>query len=381
MERLWNPAQPLPTRRQWEARRKQQLKQQQELEVWAGEMTASRFLELYTDPSAHFQDVTRALVCDYRHHALDELLKMFPFQKKSVVEAALKKHKLFLPTAKFLNSRENTMTRKRYVSGMLSTIPLELVKEKAFLSLEAAIEELKNQKELEQAGRLEAARAAGLLQECPCCYGEDNLEEEMVSCEAGHLFCRECVSGAASVVMGEEKTQVVCPGDCEQEFSWRQLELALEPNLLSMLLKKRQAKEVSGAGLEDLVACPFCPYLAIMENKEDKVLVCRNPECGRESCRLCRESNHIPLRCDEVEKTEGARKEIEEQLTQAMIRECWKCSKKFFKEEGCNKMTCQCGAKMCYLCKEKVTDYSHFYGQVRQQMYRVIFLTGAPQLF
>ena len=39
----------------------------------------------------------------------------------------------------------------------------------------------------------------------------------------------------------------------------------------------------------------------------------------------------------------------------------------FFKEEGCNKMTCQCGAKMCYLCKEKVTDYSHFYGQVLKQ--------------
>ena len=26
-------------------------------------------------------------------------------------------------------------------------------------------------------------------------------------------------------------------------------------------------------------------------------------------------------------------------------------------------MTCQCKAKMCYLCKEKVTDYNHFYGQ------------------
>jgi hypothetical protein len=30
----------------------------------------------------------------------------------------------------------------------------------------------------------------------------------------------------------------------------------------------------------------------------------------RESCRLCRETNHVPLRCDEVEKTEGVRKEI-----------------------------------------------------------------------
>merc|ERR1719370_2211796 len=133
--------------------------------------------------------------------------------------------------------------------------------------------------------------------------------------------------------------------------------------ILSKMLQRRQAEEVSGAGLEGLVKCPFCHYCAVMENPEDKVLICRNPDCGRESCRLCKESNHVPLRCDEVEKTEGTRKEIEEKLTEARIRECWKCSKKFFKEEGCNKMTCTCGAKMCYICKAKGVDYDHFYGQ------------------
>ena len=84
--------------------------------------------------------------------------------------------------------------------------------------------------------------------------------------------------------------------------------------------------------------------------------------------RLCQEPNHVPLRCDEVEKQdqEEERKRIEEQLSEAMMRECWKCKVKYFKEEGCNKMTCPrpgCGAKMCYLCKAQVTDYTHFYGQ------------------
>ena len=36
----------------------------------------------------------------------------------------------------------------------------------------------------------------------------------------------------------------------------------------------------------------------------------------------------------------------------------------FFKDEGCNKMTCACGAKMCYICKAAIKDYDHFYGQV-----------------
>ena len=41
----------------------------------------------------------------------------------------------------------------------------------------------------------------------------------------------------------------------------------------------------------------------------------------------------------------------------------------FFKEEGCNKMMCSCGAQMCYLCKQPVEDYSHFYGQVNKSQF------------
>ena len=103
-----------------------------------------------------------------------------------------------------------------------------------------------------------------------------------------------------------------------------------------------------------------------MENIDDKILACRNPDCGRDSCRLCNEPSHVPLRCEEVEKKEAARKKIEELQSEAMIRECWKCKTKYFKEEGCNKMACptpKCGAKMCYLCKQPVEDYTHFYGQ------------------
>jgi hypothetical protein len=331
VERLWAPTEILPTRNQWKARRRERL----ELEKWAEEMTASRFLEVHTDPQSYFSDIHRVSPAYSEHSAVD-LMERFPFQTKAKVLSALNKHKLYIPAVRFLQDQTNTrMTRRtRYEikkEAPRRPISIEFLKEKKYLELKDSIAQLKKERAMEKEARMAAARKDGLLLECVCCCSEDCLEEEMIHCRAGHLFCRECVFRAAVVVIGDNKTVVQCLGQCQQEIDWLQLSKALDPVLLSKLLQSRQAEEVSEAGLEGLVSCPFCPYQTIMEGEEDRVLVCRNPDCGRESCRLCMENNHVPLRCDEVEKTDEVRKKIEEKLTLAMMRECWKCKIKVFR--------------------------------------------------
>ncbi len=95
---------------------------------------------------------------------------------------------------------------------------------------------------------------------------------------------------------------------------------------------------------------------------------------------LCGEIGHIPLKCSEVEKkgqTE-TRLTVEEAMTAARLRECKKCKAKwvrlgdvfsksviwmwirFFKIEGCNKMTCACGAFICYMCRKVILLIDHF---------------------
>lgn len=77
---------------------------------------------------------------------------------------------------------------------------------------------------------------------------------------------------------------------------------------------------------------------------------------------LCQEPSHIPLRCDQVEKSgeTAMRKFIESRMSEAMLRTCANCNRKFYKTEGCNKMTCICGKTMCYLCRAPNIDYEHF---------------------
>jgi E3 ubiquitin-protein ligase RNF216 len=119
------------------------------------------------------------------------------------------------------------------------------------------------------------------------------------------------------------------------------------------------------AGIENLASCPFCPYAAEYPPVEiDKEFRCKAPDCEMVSCRLCNLESHIPKSCQESAKDIGlsVRRQIEEAMSEALIRKCNKCGTPFVKEEGCNKMTCTrngCHNVQCYVCSKSCT-YDHF---------------------
>lgn len=96
------------------------------------------------------------------------------------------------------------------------------------------------------------------------------------------------------------------------------------------------------------------------------IFQCPVEDCQFESCRKCGKETHIPLRCDEVatqKRQDDGRLKVEEAITAAKIRNCPKCNTSFLKSDGCNKMTCPCGVRMCYICQEEVDKkdpYAHF---------------------
>jgi len=200
------------------------------------------------------------------------------------------------------------------------------------------------------------AREVGILMECKCCYADDCLEEEMLPCQGGHFFCKECIQRGSKVAIGDGKTQLKCLVECDQVFKLSTLQTILKANVFSKWLKKIQVDELERAGVEGLEQCPFCPFATIMNStpEDNKIFKCQNSDCAKESCRLCHEMSHIPQRCEEVEKDAATKKrtKLEEKRTEALVRKCYKCKKPYVKMSGCNHITCSCGAQMCYMCSE-----------------------------
>ena len=89
---------------------------------------------------------------------------------------------------------------------------------------------------------------------------------------------------------------------------------------------------------------------------------CRSPVCNKTSCIRCLASWRDPHTCFENEKT-SLRTAIEASATAAIKRTCPKCLLSFVKSSGCNKLVCNCGYTMCYICRQEITSkegYSHF---------------------
>ncbi|KAL2024613.1 hypothetical protein VTK56DRAFT_7656 [Thermocarpiscus australiensis] len=94
---------------------------------------------------------------------------------------------------------------------------------------------------------------------------------------------------------------------------------------------------------------------------------CRNPACRRASCLGCGKAWVDVHVCNESSLV-ALRTQVEQAMSMAVKRVCPRCSTSFVKTAGCNKLTCPCGYKMCYVCRKDIggkgdgpdVGYRHF---------------------
>ncbi|USW54443.1 Putative TRIAD supradomain-containing protein [Septoria linicola] len=102
--------------------------------------------------------------------------------------------------------------------------------------------------------------------------------------------------------------------------------------------------------------------LRIQKSRQTLKFSCRHPDCSKTSCTRCAAPWTDPHHCFDSEKT-SLRTAIETSATAAVKRTCPKCMLSFVKSSGCNKLVCNCGYTMCYICRSEISlreGYSHF---------------------
>ncbi|KAF2725899.1 hypothetical protein K431DRAFT_280629 [Polychaeton citri CBS 116435] len=90
---------------------------------------------------------------------------------------------------------------------------------------------------------------------------------------------------------------------------------------------------------------------------------CRNPSCPHpSSCIRCHTVWTDPHVCF-ANSMSSLQQTVSNLQTLAIKRTCPKCNLSFIKSSGCNKLVCNCGYTMCYICRKEVSTsegYGHF---------------------
>ena len=203
--------------------------------------------------------------------------------------------------------------------------------------------------------------------ECGCCFTDCPVNES-VACSAGHLFCQECLKNYVQVILsGAGSSKMDCLGpDCDATFSTVDLGF-IDAKLIRGVVERQQKEmlaSVYGNSPDEKVHyCPFCQFTCLVHVAEQE-FVCI--QCQRRSCQFCgvdwKRHMDYGTNCNDVEgdKEAKVRLKAEEAMTAALVRRCYKCQTPILKESGCNKMTCRCGALMCYVCNQPISGYDHF---------------------
>lgn len=107
----------------------------------------------------------------------------------------------------------------------------------------------------------------------------------------------------------------------------------------------------------------------ILHKRRGLRFICQSPTCARPSCTNCLSPWQDPHTCHAT-TLQSLRQAIESATTASIKRVCPKCNLSFVKASGCNKLVCNCGYVMCYVCRQEIgarEGYAHFCQHFRER--------------
>ncbi|KAK0792405.1 hypothetical protein LTS16_005096 [Friedmanniomyces endolithicus] len=177
---------------------------------------------------------------------------------------------------------------------------------------------------------------------CVSC-GDDMEFYDVARVPCDHEYCRQCLAKLFELSMTDET--LFPPRCCKNEIPLARVRFFLPPDLA-----KRFEATYAQLSTKNRVYChhvrcnSFIPATAV--DASNDVATC--PHCARTTCAICKGPSHTGD-CP----NDTALQQLVAIANTEQWQRCLDCKRFVELEQGCNHMTCPCGAHFCYVCGER----------------------------
>ncbi|KIJ40391.1 hypothetical protein M422DRAFT_209809, partial [Sphaerobolus stellatus SS14] len=188
---------------------------------------------------------------------------------------------------------------------------------------------------------------------CPICYDQVTLPIEL---GCGHNYCSPCFRHYLRTAPDTKSFPLICIGDedkCKVPIPLPIIQRFLHPPQFNHLIEVAVLSYID-KNPEKFRYCstPDCSQIYICSTTQT---FRQCPSCMVSVCTHCHEDAHAGMTCAQRKRHKDAQSAEEERLTQEWVdnngvKRCPRCSIWIQKSEGCNHMTCACGAHICWKC-------------------------------
>ncbi|KJZ79812.1 hypothetical protein HIM_00526 [Hirsutella minnesotensis 3608] len=182
--------------------------------------------------------------------------------------------------------------------------------------------------------------------ECVICMG-DVSAAKAAKLNCGHCMCRSCLERVFKLSLTDP--QHMPPRCCTQEH----IPLKHVDRLFDESFKKTWNRKFAEFSTKNRLYCPSRKCGEWIKpthvRKENGRNVARCGRCRTKVCCLCNGKWHGSGDCPQDEETTR----LLAQAQQEGWKRCYRCKAMVELKEGCNHMTCRCGAEFCMICGVK----------------------------
>ncbi|KAI0153278.1 hypothetical protein GGR57DRAFT_513094 [Xylariaceae sp. FL1272] len=215
------------------------------------------------------------------------------------------------------------------------------------------------------------------LRDCSICY---TAEPDAIRTKCGHTYCLDCFEDLCMAATKKDRpAEVKCEGNlgkCGIGLDLPELQEHLSPSAFEELLKLSFASYVR-CHPSRWKYCPTADCDSVYRACADfstLPLSHHCPVCLVDVCTKCH-AQHEQMTCGDFQDLSTGGYEAYQRVKKELgIKDCPKCGTAMEKTDGCDHMTCRCGAHICWVCMKTFTTSGDCYAHMNKEhqgIYRV----------